>query len=502
MEVTTSLAHVSENGEFRFADLNHTLAMTLEPEACYRALSAKDSRFDGLFFVGVESTGIYCRCVCTARTPKRQNCTFFANAAAAEHAGFRPCLLCRPEAAPGRSRVDAVGRLATVAVRRIEDGALTDTSLAAFAEELGVTDRHLRRAVLSHYGVTPHELLQTQRLLVAKRLLTDTRMPIGEVATASGFASLRRFNAVFRQRYRLSPSGIRKTKKPAGADSIIFETGYRAPYDWHSILDFLASRAVPQVEFVRDGKYLRTAAFSERVRGWIAVSPVQGKNALRVEASADLAPAIPQILRRVRRLFDTASEPEIIAEVLGDLAQDRPGLRVPGAFDGFEAATRAILGQQITVSGARTLAGRLVAQFGPSIETPYPALGRGFPGAEEIAKASVDDIGSLGVVGKRAKALIAVAQAVATKELRLLPGSDVQETTDRLCRIEGIGPWTAQYIAMRALSYPDAFPHSDLGILKALGTRDPKEAFANAERWRPWRAYAALHLWRGLSAAH
>lgn len=475
--------------------------MTLDPEVCYRALTAKDSRFDGLFFVAVRSTGIYCRCVCTARTPKQQNCVFFANAATAEQAGFRPCLICRPELAPGRSRIEAVGRLASIAVRRIEDGVLSDTSLSEFAAELGVSDRHLRRAVVEHYGVSPIELLQTQRLLMAKRLLMDTNMPIGEVAMTSGFSSLRRFNATFKERYRLNPSGMRRAQGKTPHESVVLEVGYRAPYDWNSMLSFLAARGVCGVETVEDGKYIRGCSLrlnGTRLEGWIAVYPSKIRNALLVEISAGLVKGIPQILRRVRRLFDTSSEPESIASVLGDLAASRPGLRVPGAFDGFEAATRAILGQQITVAGARTLAGRLAARFGESLETPVAGITYAFPSADAIAAAKVDDIGSLGVVGKRARALILVAEAVCSRELRLVPGADVDETVDQLCRIDGLGPWTAQYIAMRALSYPDAFPHSDLGVLKALNTRDPKEALAAAEKWRPWRAYAALHLWRSL----
>ncbi|HWA82292.1 MAG TPA: DNA-3-methyladenine glycosylase 2, partial [Fimbriimonadaceae bacterium] len=429
--------------------------------------------------------------VCSARTPQPKNCQFFSNAAAAEHAGFRPCLLCRPEIAPGRSRVDAVGRLASVAVRRIEDGALTDTSLADFAAELGVTDRHLRRAVVEHYGVSPLELLQTQRLLVAKRLLMDTGLPIGEVALASGFSSVRRFNALFQERYRLSPSQIRKSKKRPG-ETILLEAGYRAPYDWESMIGFLGARCVEGVEAVENGRYLRAVSPG----GWIAVSPSPNKNALRVEISAGLAKAIPQLLRRVRRLFDTSSEPEAIAEVLGELAAEHPGLRVPGAFDGFEACVRAIVGQQISVAGARTIVGRIAKRFGTPVETPFESLTHAFPGPEAIATASIDDVASLGIVGKRAKALIAIAEAVAERRLRLVPGADVEATIAQLCEFDGIGPWTAQYIAMRALAYPDAFPHSDLGILKALGTKNPSEALAIAEQWRPWRAYAALHLWR------
>jgi AraC family transcriptional regulator of adaptative response / DNA-3-methyladenine glycosylase II len=473
--------------------------MALDAEACYRALKAKDTRFDGLFFVGVKTTGIYCRCVCTARSARRESCTFYANAAAAEQAGFRPCLICRPEVAPGRARVDAIGRLASAAVRRIEDGALLDTSIADLARELGVTDRHLRRAVAEQYGVSPVELLQTQRLLTAKRLLMDTDLPIGEVAITSGFSSLRRFNALFHDRYRLSPSAIRRSREGRLQDTVKLEVGFRPPYDWEAITEFLAARAIPGVEAVRSGRYMRAVALGQH-SGWIAVAPAKVRNALQVEISAGLIRAIPHVLRRVRRLFDTSSEPQAIAEALGEIAASRPGLRVPGAFDGFEAAARAVLGQQITVAGARTLAGRMAARFGVEVETPFEELVRAFPSAETIAAASVDDVASLGIVGKRTRALIEIARQVASKELRLVPGADVDETMAALCQIEGIGQWTAQYIAMRALSYPDAFPHADLGLMKALEAQKPAEALALAEKWRPWRAYAALHLWMTLGS--
>jgi len=277
----------------------------------------------------------------------------------------------------------------------------------------------------------------------------------------------------------------------------MLEVGYRAPYDWESMIGFLGSRAMKGVELVSGGRYLRAVSLTTG-HGWIAVSPAIGRNALKVEVSSGLLRSIPQVVRRVRRLFDTSSEPEAISEALGSLAVRNPGLRVPGAFDGFEAATRAILGQQISVSAARTIAGRVAERFGTSVETPYPELTHAFPSAATIASASPDEIGLLGIVRKRTAALISIARAVESRDLKLLPGSDVDDTVAKLCQIEGIGQWTAQYIAMRALSYPDAFPHSDLGVMKALGTRNPAEALAAAEKWRPWRAYATLHLWKSL----
>lgn len=468
--------------------------MEWETEVCYRALKARDPRFDGLFFVGVSSTGVYCRPVCHARTPKEENCAFFDRPAAAEKAGYRPCLLCRPELAPGRSRVDAVDRLADVAVRLIEDGRLEEMSLNDLAEELGVTDRHLRRVVMARYGVSPIELAQTQRLLSAKRLLTDTRLPVGEVAMASGFSSVRRLNALFKERYRLSPSALRR-RVESPRETVRCRVAFRPPYAWDEMLAFLGDRAIPGVELVENGVYRRAVAMGA-VTGHVAVR--MGEKGLEVEVTPALAVKLPAILRRIRRLFDTAAEPLEIAEALGELGGATPGLRVPGAWEGFEIGVRAILGQQISVKGARTLAGRIAGEFGPPIESPWPGLSVAFPSAERMAEAVPDEIAKLGVIGARAASIIGLAGALARKELRLLPGGDPQRTINALLKLKGIGPWTAEYIAMRALSYPDAFPRGDLGLLKALGTTDPRAADALVERYRPWRSYAALYLWRTL----
>lgn len=472
--------------------------MNLDSDACHRALAAKDARFDGLFFVGVSSTRIYCRPVCSARAPKRENCTFYSSAAMAENAGYRPCLICRPELAPGRSRIDATHRLATAAVRRIEDGALTETSLADLARELGFSDRHLRRVIQDTFGVTAVELAQTSRLLMAKRLLTDTDLAVGEVAMASGFGSLRRFNALFQTRYRLKPTELRKRRKPSVVDdAIVFEVGYRPPYDWDHMLEFLRVRAACGVEAVVGSAYVRTVAIGDR-RGWIAVSPHPTRHSLRVEMTSVLAPVLPNVLRRVKRLFDTSAEPDHIALALGDVAAARPGLRVPGAFDGFEIAVRAILGQQVSVRGASTLAGRIAAAFGEAVETPYDELCRISPTPARLSTASESEICSHGIVGARARAIVGVARAVAGGELKLVPGADADATIAQLEAMPGLGSWTAQYVAMRALSWPDAFPHSDLGLRKALDEDDPACVLKIAECWRPWRAYAAMHLWSSL----
>ena len=325
--------------------------MLLGDDVCYAALRAHDPRFDGQFFVGVSSTGVYCRPICSVRAPKREHCAFFPSAAAAEHDGFRPCLRCRPELAPGSSSVDAARRLAHAAGSLIEDGFLTDGSIDALASRLGVTDRHLRRVFTAEFGVSPVDYAQTQRLLLAKRLLTDTDFPVIDVAMAAGFGSLRRFNALFRDRYRLRPTAIRKTPEAAPRTELVFELGYRPPFAWDAHLEFLAARAVAGVEAVVDGAYRRTAAIQRGPvlhAGWIAVDRARRRNAVRLTMSGSLARVVPAVLARVKRVFDLSCRPDEVADVLGPLAQDEPGLRVPGAFDGFEMAVRAVLGQQIT----------------------------------------------------------------------------------------------------------------------------------------------------------
>ncbi len=471
-------------------------------ELLYTALRARDSRFDGMFFVGVSTTGIYCRPVCPARTPQRPRCTFHFSAAAAELAGFRPCLRCRPELAPGRAPVDAVHRLAHAAAARIDDGALDELSLDQLASELGVSARHLRRATESALGVAPVELAQTHRLLLAKRLLTDTALPVIEVALASGFKSLRRFNALFRERYRLTPSALRRVRPDgaaAGGAILRCDLAYRPPFAWPELLSFLATRSVTGVEAIADGCYRRTVSHG-RHRGWLSVSPAPGGRAvLRVQLSASLAPAVSPVLARVKRLFDLSAAPELIAAQLGPLARGHPGLRVPGAFDGFEIGIRAILGQQVTVAGATTLARRFGRAFGEPIATPYADLDRLTPGAVCVARAEVGDIAKLGIIRSRAAAIIALARAVASGDLVLAPGADPQVVIAKLCALPGIGDWTAQYIAMRALGWPDAFPDTDLALRKAAGGISAAALRVQAEAWRPWRAYAVMQLWHRLS---
>ncbi|HMA89686.1 MAG TPA: DNA-3-methyladenine glycosylase 2 [Burkholderiales bacterium] len=479
--------------------------MTLDPHTCYRALRARDARFDGRFFVAVSSTRIYCRPVCTVKPPRRENCRFYPSAAAAESAGYRPCLRCRPELAPGNASVDATRRVAQAAASLIEDRALDADGLDAVAARLGITDRHLRRAFGAEFGVSPVEFAQTQRLLLAKRLLTDTSLPVTEVAFASGFGSLRRFNALFRERYRLQPTQLRRRMRAqaaAGADALQFELAFRPPYDWGALAGFLGARAIAGVEAVADGAYRRTARVEvdgKEHRGWVEAALSPKKPALRIAVSASLARVLPPVLSRVKALMDLSCNPVEIAQALGGFAARHPGMRVPGAFDGFEVAVRAILGQQISVAGARTLAGRFAEAFGDPLETPFESLRTLFPTAGRVAEATEQRIGRIGVPAARARTILALARAVAHGEVVLVPNADIEATLERLRALPGIGEWTAQYIAMRALAWPDAFPHTDYGVMKALKLTDPKRVLAAAERWRPWRAYAVMHLWQSLA---
>lgn len=481
--------------------------MLLDSDQCYRALVSHDARFDGRFFVGVGTTGIYCRPVCTARTPLRHNCSFFPSAAAAEAKGYRPCLRCRPELAPGHAAVDANRRLAQSAARLIEDGRLQDASLAAMAAELGVTDRHLRRVFQQEFGVAPVEYAQTQRLLLAKRLLTDTDMAVLDVAMASGFASLRRFNDLFRTRYRMTPGELRRARaRRTPVEKLAFDLAYRPPYDWPWMLAFLQKRAIAGVEVVDEKRYRRTmrlgpgpatAGARGEAKGWIEVSLTPRKTALRVMASASLATAIPAVLARVKALFDLACRPDEVAAALGPLAATNPGIRLPGAIDGFEVAVRGILGQQVTVRAATTIAGRFARAFGEPIETPHEGLDTIFPTAERVASLGEGDIARHGIIASRARAIIALARVLEQGSLRLDPSANVDATLAALNDIPGIGPWTAHYIAMRAIAWPDAFPHPDVAALKAMRLTGAR-ALQAAERWRPWRGYALMHLWKSL----
>ncbi len=463
----------------------------------YQAVLSRDPRFDGVFFVGVSSTGVYCRTVCTARKPKPENCAFFPSAAAAELQGYRPCLRCRPELAPGNALIDVVSQTARAVAARIEDGALNEMSVAELAAEFGMSERQLRRCVQAEFGVSPVQLAQTWRLLMARRLLRDTNLPVTQVAFASGFSSLRRFNALFRERYGSSPAHLRKTQPGPRAETIRCELAYHPPLAWEELLRFLGDRALAGVEVVTGDRYLRTVHLAG-CKGWISVQPAAGKSVLVVEVSAELAAVLGPVLARVKRLFDLEADPQAIAAQLGPLAAAHPGLRVPGAFDGFELAVRAVIGQQVSVRSATTVGGRVAAAFGEPLYTPHPGLSRLFPPAARVARLEPGELAALGIVRRRAEAIITLAREVALGSIRLEPGKHAEETIRLLTNLPGIGEWTAQYIAMRALHWPDAFPHTDLGLRKALGMAGRRKILQTGEQWRPWRAYAAMHLWHSL----
>lgn len=464
----------------------------LGPTQAYAAAASRDPRFDGLFFVGVTTTGIYCRPVCTARTPARDRCKFFRHAAEAEREGFRACFLCRPELAPGNSTVDRTARLATLAAQRIEQG---EADLDALAESLGVTARHLRRVLARELGVSPVELRQSKRIALAKQLLCDTRLPITEVAYASGFASVRRFNALFRARFDRSPTEARRGRGPrerGDGTAIRLRLDYRPPFDWGALLAFLRDRAIPGVEEATADAYRRTVRIHDRT-GWISVSP--DGDALTCEVSLSLTPVLMPLVARVRALFDLDAQPRAVADALSThrrlapLVRRSPGLRVPGAVDGFELAVRSILGQQISVAGARTLAGKLAARYGERVSTPFAGLCWLFPTPAALARS-----GWRGVPRARSRAIALIASAVSKGTLDLAPTADVERTRVALSELPGIGAWTAEYIAMRALRWPDAFPAEDLIVRRALGS--PARAIEALESVRPWRAYAVMHLWR------
>jgi AraC family transcriptional regulator of adaptative response / DNA-3-methyladenine glycosylase II len=480
----------------------------------YKALAARDRRFDGIFFAGVTSTGIYCRPICPVKTPRAANCRFFKTAQEAEQAGFRPCLRCRPELAPGSAPVDDSQRIARLIVQRLEEGTFDEKAdLEDIAGQFELSSRQIRRIVRKELGVPPIQLLLTRRLLLAKQLLTETALPVTEVAFASGFSSLRRFNDAFALRYRMPPSRLRHTAAAdvealGGRTTSTLQLAYRPPYDWTGILAFLAARALIGIEWVSAGAYARTVSLGG-ARGWIRVTHAQEKHALLLELTHSLTPVLPALLSRVRALLDLDARPDIIVKHLARDARlaaaikGNPGLRVPGAFNGFEMGLRAILGQQVTVKAATTIACRFVEAFGDPIATPFPELRRLTPTSARVAQASVDDVARLGIVAARARSIIALAGADQSGTLGLDGGTDHKpdDTVRRLTGLPGIGPWTAQYIAMRALRWPDAFPKEDIAVRNNLGGVTAKEAERLSQAWRPWRSYAVMHVW-GMGQAH
>jgi len=498
--------------------------MTLDPDTCYRAVAARDPRFDGRFFTGVTSTGVYCRPICPSRTPARRNMRFFPHQGAAETAGFRACRRCRPEASPGSPDWNIRADLVARAVRLISDGYVDEHGISGLARRLAVTERHLHRLVVAELGTGPLALARTVRLQTARRLLSETSVPITEIAFASGFSSVRQFNASFQESYRQPPSALRAGPRPRGAAADGMDThsahsrstdtqstgtngtwlslrlACREPFDGESLLGFLAARAIPGVEQVTDGRYARTIRTSSGagVIELVPGPPGQGNVLLRARLTG--LGGVGQVVSRCRQLFDLDADPAAIGSalasdcILAPLVHARPGLRIPGAYDGFELAVRAVLGQQVSVSAARTFAARLAARYGSPLAVPddgQPALPTLlFPGPAQLADA---DLSGVGLTTSRQATLRALAGAMASGRLDLDPGTDPAEATARLSELPGIGPWTVSYILMRAVRDPDAFPETDLGLRRAIERLGCLPA--HARLWRPWRAYAALHLW-------
>ena len=479
--------------------------MDLDHDACYRAVCARDARFDGRFFTGVKTTGIYCRPICPARTPRRENVVFYPTAAAAQEAGFRPCLRCRPETAPDLGAWRGASNTVSRALALIEMGAMDDGSVDDMAGRLGVGERQLRRLFQQHLGASPVAVAQTRRVLLAKQLLHETRLPMTEIALAAGFGSLRRFNETFLALFNRPPSSLRRA---ASSDVSAGDQGeinlllrYQPPYDWAAMLGFLRVRAIAGIESVEGGVYRRSIGL-DGAQGVVTVQPGEG-NALRANIRFPKLSALPKIIARLRRVFDLAAEPAAIAAQLAKdprlapLVAARPGLRVPGAWDGYELVVRAVLGQQITVPAAIGLAGRLVARFGEKLDEPVLPLTHVFPEPDVLADA---DLAVLGMPRSRAKTLSAVAAAVVADPHIFATGRSLEEAIVQLRALPGIGEWTAQYIAMRQLREPDAFPAADIGLMRAMADSEglrpsARELLARAEQWRPWRAYAAQHLW-------
>jgi AraC family transcriptional regulator of adaptative response / DNA-3-methyladenine glycosylase II len=483
--------------------------MDLDPGRCYDALLSRDRRFDGRFFVGVLTTGVYCRPVCPAPSPKQKNIRFFACAAAAESAGFRPCLRCRPETSPGTPAWLGTSAVVSRALRLISEGVLDDAGVDHLAGKLGIGSRQLRRLFQSHLGASPIAIARARRLHLARRLIDETGMPIAAVAFSSGFSSVRQFNQAIRETFGRSPSQLRR-KRPNETrqdkeSGLAVRLPYRPPLDWNAVVRFLAPRAIPGVELVQPDCYSRTIATANGIAGSIELRPSKDQPFLLMTVKLPSYQGLSLVVERARRIFDLGADPLLISqhlsrnEVLAPFISKRPGLRLPGGWDKFELAIRAILGQQISVSAATTLAGRLVERFGTPVEEHGRGLSHLFPGPERLAEA---DLSEIGLPRARAETIRSLASAVSTGELLLDSSSGLEDWISRATAVSGIGDWTAHYIAMRAFNEPDAFPASDLGLRRALSngaTLSAASMTSIAEEWRPWRAYAAMHLWAALS---
>jgi AraC family transcriptional regulator of adaptative response / DNA-3-methyladenine glycosylase II len=481
-------------------------------ETCYRALQSHDARFDGLLYVGVTSTGIYCRPVCPARTAKFDNCRFFGSAAAAQEAGFRPCLRCRPETAPDLASWRGTSSTVSRALALITDGALDgdNASVEGLAERLGIGERHLRRLFVQHLGASPVAVAQTRRVLFAKQLIHETQMPITDVALAAGFGSVRRFNEIFLNLFHRAPRALRRANASSQESGVTLRLRYRPPYDWNSMLAFLRARAIPRVEIVEDERYLRTIGLDGST-GSIEVKHLAERQSLGVTIRFPRVQSLPAIVGRVRRLFDLGADIETIDahlssdRLLAPFVALRPGLRAPGGWEGFELAVRAILGQQVSVAAARRLAEQLVINHGELVSQEFAGdarLTHVFPDTRRLASAESIEVG---MPAPRREALRELAKAAAADPNLFRTFGTIDEAISRLRRIRGIGEWTAQYIALRALRETDAFPAADLGLLRGAELVDgakasPKDLLTRSESWRPWRAYAAQHLWAAAAA--
>lgn len=473
--------------------------MDLDRRACDRARRSRDARFDGRFFIAVTSTRIYCRPICPARSPKDENIRYYPTAAGAEAAGFRPCLRCRPEASPGTPAWLGTSGLVSRGLRLIGEGALDREGVEALSDRLGITARHLRRLFLQHVGATPLEVALTRRGHFAKKLLDETALSFSAVAFAAGFGSVRRFNAHMQRTYSRTPTELRRKRSPASApmDSYRLSLAYRPPLDWAALMGFLAARATPGVELVDASGYRRTIAIGDQI-GTMAVSLSPAKPAIELEVRFPDSRALLVIVERVRRMFDLGADPAVMAQHLGGdpwlgpVLARHPGIRTPGAWDGFELSVRAILGQQVSVAAATTIAGRLATRFGRAIEG-VDGLDRIFPTPTQLAAAPIEEAG---VIGARAETIRTLARAVIDGRVGFATASTPEVVTRALESLPGIGPWTAQYIAMRALGEPDAFMSGDLILRQMAGGLTARALEQHAERWRPWRAYAVMLLWQ------
>ena len=473
--------------------------MELDWQVCSRARLSRDARFDGKFFIGVLTSKVYCRSICPAPTAKEKNVRYYPTAAAAAEAGFRPCLRCRPECSPGTPAWLGTPSTVSRALRLIAESGLGDGGVEVLAERLGVGSRHLRRLFLQHLGATPSAVAQTRRLDFAKKLIDETTLPMSDVALASGFGCVRRFNAAIRKVYRRTPTQIRRLSRQTSVplqNQYFFRLRFRPPYNWNGMLRFLAPRATPGVEAVEAARYRRTISLNGS-HGWLEVSLDAGNDGLAVRVQFGDPGSLFSIVERVRAMFDLNADWAAIAQglagdpVLATRMDANPGMRVPGCWNGFELAIRAILGQQVTVKGATALAGRLAKTFGQPFSAPG-GLTHLFPPPGVLADAN---LAGVGLTKARSETIRALARAVSDGRIKFEAVVDSQDFLGRMCEIPGIGKWTAQYVAMRALGEPDAFPSGDLGLLRALALESPRDLDLRAEAWRPWRAYASMYLW-------